>query len=170
MPKAPPLLPEEALERVLRHARLNGMWVLVVGSTFALLGASGGELLGVLAWLLVAGTGAMALHGATLLHQGEPRGTDWLVGGQLFCLTFILALCAWQLTHADLTPLRVAVTDDMRASLKQTGLTEDEFLLLSYRLTYGLVALGAILYPGGLALYFHRRRDAVTTALTAESE
>lgn len=170
MSKSPPLLPTEALERVLRHARLNGTWVLAMGGTFALIGATGGEYVGVMAWLLVAGTGAMALHGATLLHEGEPRGTDWLVGGQLFCLALILSLCAWQLTHVDLAPLRAAVTDDMRSSFKQTGLTEDEFLLLTYRLSYGILALVALLYPGGMALYYHRRRAAVTAALMSEPE
>jgi len=165
MTKTPPLLPDEALERVLRMARLNGTWVLVVGSFFALLGAAAGDVIGALAWLLVSGTGAIALHGGTLLQEGEPRGIRWLVGSQLFCLGFVLILCTWQLTHVDVTPLRAAVTTEMRASLAQTGLAEDEFLLLTYRLTYGLVAVGALLYPGGMALYYHRRRHAVRAAL-----
>lgn len=170
MSAKPPLLPSETLERVLGHARLNGAWVLIVGSTFGLIGAAGGEVLGALAWLLVAGTGAMALHGVTLLNHREPRGTNWLVGGQLFCMAFILALCGWQLTHVDLAPLRVAVTADMRTSLAQTGLTEEEFLLLSYRLTYAIVALIAILYPGSMALYYHRRREAVAAAVEGTSD
>ena len=36
--------------------------------------------------------------------------------------------------------------------------------------TDGLVALLALAYPGGLALYYHRRRAAVTAALNAESD
>ncbi len=84
--------------------------------------------------------------------------------------SLILSLCAWQLTHVDLAPLRAAVTDDMRSSFKQTGLTEDEFLLLTYRLSYGILALVALLYPGGMALYYHRRRAAVTAALMSEPE
>ncbi len=170
MTSPPPLRPEEALARVLRQARLHGTWMLVVGGSFALVGAAGGEQLGALAWLLIAGTGALALHGGALLGAGEARGLTWLVGGQLLCLGFLLALCAWQLTHVDLAPLHAAVTSELRTSLAQTGMTEDEFLLLSYRLTYGLVALLALAYPGGLALYYHRRRAAVTAALNAESD
>jgi len=170
MSSAPPLLPDETLARVLNRARLNGTWVMVMGSTFGLIGAAGGEVPSALAWLLVAGTGAMALHGATLLNEGESRGLNWLVGGQLFCMAFILALCAWQLTHVDLTPLRAAVTADIRASLKETGLTEEEFLLLSYRLTYGIAALIAILYPGTMALYYHRRRAAIDSAFEVASD
>ncbi len=168
MASSPPLLPDEALPRVLRHARLNGTWVLLVASTFALVGALGGEPIPVIAWLLVAGTGAMALHGAGLLAGGEVRGINWLVGGQLFCMAFLLALCAWQLTHVDLTPLRAAVTADIRESYTKAGLTEDEFLLMSYRLTFGFVALVALVYPGSMALYFHRRRHAVEAAVDSD--
>jgi hypothetical protein len=168
MAKAPPLLPDETLHRVLRRARANGTGVLTVGSIFALIAASGGEVIPVMAWLLVAGTGAMALHGATLLNGGEPRGLHWLVGGQLFCMAFILSLCAWQLVHVDLSPLRDSLTGDLRSSIRQMGLTENEFLLLSYRLTYGFIALVTLLYQGSMAWFYHRRRRAVALALEAE--
>ncbi|MBS0662034.1 MAG: hypothetical protein JSR48_02130 [Verrucomicrobia bacterium] len=168
MPTLPPLLPSETLERVVGQARLNGTWVMVIGSTFGLIGAAGGEVVGCLTWLLVAGTGAMALHGGSLLHDGETRGLNWLVGGQLFCMAFLLALCGWQLTHIDLAPLQAALTPDIRESLGQTGLSEREFLLLSYRVTYALIALVAVCYPGMMALYFHRRRAAIAAALDGE--
>lgn len=168
MSDLPPLLPHETLARVVGQARLNGTWVMVIGSTFGLIGAAGGEVFGCLTWLLVAGTGAMALHGGSLLHDGESRGLNWLVGGQAFCMAFLLALCGWQLTHVDLTPLRAALTPDLRASLDQTGLSEQEFLLLSYRVTYAFVALVAVGYPGTMALYYHRRRPAIAAALEAE--
>ena len=164
----PPLLPSETLERVLRRAQFDGTGVLAVGSFFALMGAAAGDVVGVMAWLLIAGTGAMALHGATLLREAEPRGVHWLVGGQVFCMTVILSLCAWQLTHADIEPLRAAVTSEMRSSIAQTGLTEEQFLLLTYRFTYGVIATGTLLYQGGMALYYRRRRRAVTAAVAAD--
>jgi hypothetical protein len=162
--KTPPLRSDETLERVLRHARSNGMGVLIVGSTFALLGATAKEIVPVMSWLLVAGTGAMTLHGASLLAHGRTRGLNWLVGSQLFCMAFILALCGWQLTHVDLSPLRAAMDAKMQESVKETGLSNDEFLLISYRLTYAFIALVTVLYQGGMALYYLRRRDAVFAA------
>ena len=168
MSKTPPLLADETLERVLRHGRANGAAVLVVGTVFALLGAAAGAVPPVMAWLLVAGTGAMALHGATLLKHGDARGLNWLISSQTVCLAFILSYCAWQLAHVDLSSLRAALTDDMRASVKETGLTEDEFLLLSYRLTYVLVAFMALIYQGTKAAYYLRRREAVIAALGSE--
>ncbi|MDB6126409.1 MAG: hypothetical protein JWM35_305 [Verrucomicrobia bacterium] len=168
MPALPPLLSAETLDRVVRHARINGMWVLVGSTTLALLSAAGGEVPKVAVWLLAAGTGAMALHGGALLNQGYSRGINWLVSAQLFCLAFILAYCGWQLRHADLAPLREAMTAEMRASVKQTGLTDEEFLLLSYRLTYALFAFIATLYLGCMTLYYQRRRSVVIAALTEE--
>ena len=168
MPAHPPLLSAETLDRVLRHARINGTWVLVIATMLAFLGALGGEKAKVLVWLLVAGTGAMTLHGGALLNQREPRGINWLVGAQVFCLTFILSYCAWQLTHVDLTELRAAMTKEMHASLEQTGLTDEEFLLLSYRLTYAFVSFVATLYLGSMAIYYSRRRAAVAAALIEE--
>lgn len=142
--------------------------MMIVASFFALLGATAGEVGSVLSWLLVAGTGALTLHGASLLWRGHERGLNWLVGGQLFCMAFILSLCAWQLSHMDLEPLRANVTDKMRESFKQTDLTEDGFLRLSYWMTYGFFAVFTILYQGGMALFYHRRRAAVTAALQAD--
>ena len=168
MPANPPLLSAETLDRVVRHARLNGMWVLVAATFLALLSAAGGEATKVVVWLLVAGTCAMALHGSGLLNQGYARGMNWLISAQLFCLACILAYCGWQLRHVDLTPLREAMTAEMRTSVKQTGLTDEEFLLLSYRLTYALVAFIATLYLGCMALYYQRRRNVVIAALTEE--
>jgi hypothetical protein len=166
----PPLLPDETLERVLRHARANGTGVMMVASMFALLGAVGGEVAHVLAWLLVAGTGAMALHGATLIRHGESRGVNWLISGQVICMLFILSLCGWQLTHIDLAPLREAMSSEIQNSVKQTGLTEDQFLLISYRLTYAIIALATILYQGSMAVYYARRREAVKQELSQPVE
>ena len=92
--KAPPLLPEETLIRVLRVARLDGLSVLVISGVFALVSALAGDGLGAVVGLLVAGAGAVELHGATLLEHGEPRGIDWLTGSQGFLLATIALYCA----------------------------------------------------------------------------
>lgn len=168
--KAPPLLPAETLERVLRHARLNGSWVLIVATFFGLLGAVNAEVKPMVGWLLIAGTGAMALHGFLLLNAGNPRGTGWLVGAEVSCMLLLLGICAWQLTHIDLGELRPLVTPELRESFRQLGMQEDEGLLASYYLSYAFLAVLALAYPGGLALYFHRRRAAVTAALDEKLE
>jgi hypothetical protein len=161
----PPLLPTETLRRVLRLARVDGLGVLVIAGFFALVSAAAGDYFGAVVGLLVAGAGAVELHGAALLRVGEPRGMSWLVGSQLYLMCAVIAYCGLRLWHVDLTPLRAAVTEEMKESLDLAGYTVDQFLTMVYKLTYTCVAVVTFFYQGGMALYYGRRRAAVTKAL-----
>ena len=70
----PPLLPEVILMRVLRLARFDGMGALMLGGMFALVAASARDFPFAAIGLLAAGAGAIELHGAALLKEGQPRG------------------------------------------------------------------------------------------------
>ena len=166
--KAPPLLPEETLRRVLRLAQIDGICVLAVPGFFALASASLGDVTGVAVGLLIAAAGAIELHGTDLLRAGEPRGAGWLVTSQLYLMVVVVAFCAWQLGHMDLTIWRKAMTAEVRASIAQTGMTEEQFLTKTYRFGYGLIAVTTFFYQGGMALYYYRRRDAVNRVLLPE--
>jgi hypothetical protein len=169
MSKLPPFLPEETLNRVLRIARLDGMSVLVIAGVFALMSALAGDHLGAIVGLLVAGAGAVELHGATLLHHGEPRGMSWLVGSQLFLLATIVGYCALRLVHPAFEPLHAAITPEMKTSLETAGWTEDEFVGLVYQATYAAVGTVTCAYQGGMAIFYWRRREAVKQALATET-
>ena len=167
----PPLLPEETLLRVLRLARGDGLAVLMLATFFALTAAAVGDITGAVAWLLLAGAGAGALHGVVLLRGEEARGLNWLVGSQLLFLLVVFAYCALRLTHYDPAPLRAALTNEMKATLSQANYNQEDFLLTVYRTTYGLMAGATLCYKGGLMLFFQRRRAAVTAAVeTAEAD
>lgn len=165
---APPLLPKEVLDRILRLARFDGLSVVAIAGSLALVSATLGDHLGAVVGLVVAGAGAVELHGASLLARGEPRGLPWLVRSQLLLLTAILCYCAWRLLRPDLAPLHHAVTPDMQEQLELIGWTVDQFIGLVYQLTYVCVAVVTALYQGGMALYYWRRRAAVAAALAAE--
>ena len=165
----PPLLPEAALHRVLRLARIDGLGVLWLATFFALTAAAVGDLPGAVAWLLVAGAGAIELHGVVLLRGTEKRGLGWLIASQLLFMGAVFAYCVFRLTHYDPTTLREALTQEMKATLTQANYDQEDFLLTVYRTTYGLMAGVALIYKGGLTVYFLRRQTAVTTAVeTAE--
>ena len=161
----PPLLPEVTLHRLLRLARMDGLGVLWVATFFALTAAAVGDLMGAIAWLLVAGAGAIELHGAVLLREAEKRGLNWLVASQLLFLGVVLAYCAFRLTHYDPTALREALTDEMKATLVQSNYDQEDFLLTVWRSTYGLMAGATLIYKGGLAIYVLRRQTAVAAAV-----
>ena len=166
--KPPPLLPEEIFQRVLRVARFDGLSVLVVAGLFALLAAAMGDYVGAIIGVLVAGAGAIELHGVTLLRHGAPRGMRWLIGSQFFLMLSVLAYCALRLAHPELAPMRAAVTDEMKAQLEVIGWSVEQFTGLVYRITYVAVAIATVIYQGGMAFYYQRRRGAVTSALAAE--
>jgi hypothetical protein len=165
MMKAPPPLPEEIFQRVLRLAQFDGLSIAVVGSVCAVLAASLGDRIGAGIGVLVAGAGAVELHGVSLLRHSDARGMTWLVNSQCLILLAMLSYCALRLAHPQLEPLRAAVTDEMKQQLELIGWSIDHFIGLVYRFTYFAVALATILYQGGMALYYFRRRGAVATAL-----
>ena len=149
---------------MLRLARVDGLGVLWVATFFALTSAAVGDIPGAVVWLLVAGAGAVELHGVVLLRQWEARGLNWLVGSQLLFMAVVFTYCGLRLTHYDPTALRAALTDDMKASLVQANYNQEDFLLAVWRMTYGVMAGVTLLYKGGLAFYYSRRRTAITTA------
>ncbi|MEO7413553.1 MAG: hypothetical protein ABIZ81_09355 [Opitutaceae bacterium] len=176
MTTTPPLLAHEIYVRVLRIARLDGMSVLGLAGFFALTAAGAGNVQGALVGVLIALAGALELHGASMLRQGDARGIDWLVRSQFYLLLMMLGYCGWRLTRIDLEPLRAAFQIALRSPMMQKswaanqemGMTEDQFLQQTYTLTYVLLAIATLIYQGGMALYYLRRRDPVTRALAEE--
>lgn len=164
----PPLLPEETLIRVYRVARVDGSGILIVAAFFACVAAVSGDFLGAIAGLLVAGCGAMELHGAGLMRQGEERSVTWLVGSQFFLLVSILAYCGVRLMSLEIPPIPEELQPMVEMSARQAGLSVDEYLRTVYRLGLWLVALVSLLYQGGMIQYYLRRRDAVYRALAGE--
>lgn len=167
--KAPPLLPEEILRRLLRVARFDGFGVLALPGLFALLSAGSGDRTGAFIGLLIAAAGAIELHGADLLRAGESRGLRWLVTSQFYLLAAIAAYCLWRLTHVDLTFVRRAIetgaTPQIREQIAAAGLTMDQYIAMTYHLGYRLLLLLTVGYQGTMIFYYLRRRAAVRRAL-----
>jgi hypothetical protein len=163
--RAPPLLPEETLYRVLRLARFNGLSVLVIAGFFSLVSAASHDVPGAIVGVLVAGAGALELHGVSLLRNGYARGTTWLVWSQLYLLAVVLIYVGMRLSHVDIEPLRQAITEEMRESISVAGLSEEQFLRMIYTTSSVVFAVVTFFYQGGMALYYQRRRAAITAAL-----
>lgn len=163
--KAPPLLPAQILQRVLRLARFDGWSVTVVASVCAVLAASLGDRVGAGIGVLIAGAGAIELHGVSVLQQREPRGMTWLINSQCLIMLSMLGYCALRLADPQLAPLRATVTAEMKQQLEVIGWSVDQFIGLVYRITYLAVSAATVLYQGGMAIYYYRRSAAVATAL-----
>ena len=165
--KAPPLLPDETLHRVLRVANFNGLSVLALSGMLTLAIASTGDYHGAAFALLIAASGAIELHGAGLLRAGDVRGSRWLIASQPYLLVVMVGYCAIRLVNYDPALLRGAMTQEMKATLTQAGYEEERFLRMMYVTTYAVLAIGTIVYQGLLTAYYVRRRHAISAALDA---
>jgi hypothetical protein len=164
----PPLLPEETLVRVLRLARFDGTGVLVLGSIFALMAASAGEVRFAIIGVLAAGAGAVELHGAALLRQGEPRGMNWLIASQPFLLTVILAYCALRLWLMEIPPVPEAFQGVFAMNAQQWGMSVPQFQRTLNAITATAVAAASFGLQGGMMIYYVKRREPVEKALSSD--
>jgi len=174
--KKPPPLPSEVLRRLLRVARFDGISVLGFAGACALVSASVRDVTGAVVGLIVAGAGAIELHGATLLRMGSFRGMRWLVSSQAYLMSAILGYVALKLQHPDLALMRRFMAhysaaagqdavDQFNAQLQEQGLTMDQALLGFLTFVYLALAAATLLYQGGMIFYYMRRRDSVAAAL-----
>jgi len=164
-PLKPPLLPVETLRRVLRVARMNGASVLAISGVFALVSAGARDLSGAVVGLMVAASGAVELHGAALLRNGRENGMRWLVSSQVLLAAVVLAYVAIRIRNPDISTYRAVLTDEQRTVIRQTGMSEDAFLVATYRFVNWAIAGATLAYQGAMTLYYTRRRAPVTAAL-----
>jgi hypothetical protein len=167
----PPKLVSEILRSVLLVARFDGVSGLVLAVFFALVSAASGDVSGAAFGLLIAAAGAIELHGMALLRAIDRRGMTWLIGSQLYLMTVVLGYVAYRMSNSDSDPLvkmvKSAVATD-GVELQQAGLDPAKVMAdfpAQLRLLYLAVAALTIIYQGGMAIYYLRRRAAVAAAL-----
>ncbi len=164
----PPLLPSEALARVIRLAKFDGYSVLVLGGLFALSSAAVRHFPLTTIGLLAAGAGAVELHGVALLRRGAPRGMAWLIASQPLLIVVLLAYAALRLWWLEIGPLPDAVRVMFVVHAERLQVSTEDFVAGINRVMAVAVALIALIFQGGMLIYYLRRRKAVARAL-AES-
>jgi hypothetical protein len=149
-------------------ARFDGLSVLLVAGSFALLSAYSRDITGAAIGLLVAAAGAIELHGVALLRSGR-NGMRWLVSSQLYLMGVMLAYVAFRVAKPDVAWLLPYLTGEaaepFEQAAQQAGMTVEQLLAASLRMIYFCVAALTVLYQGGMALYYLKRRNAVEVAL-----
>ena len=156
----------------MRLAMLDGRVVLVIAATFGLMAAGSREAVSAIIGMLAAGAGAMELHGATKLREGDPQGVSWLVRSQLALLLVIVTYCVLRLTHFDESLAQMVITPQVEQTFVDSGLSTDDIVPMLRKIYYGtyvIVGLVTVFYQGGMARYYHRRRGAVARDLGVET-
>lgn len=162
----PPPLPSEILTRVIRIAALDGRIVLWSSGVFALLSATGHSALGAIIGLAAAGTGAIEVHGASMLAQTDARGINWAIRAQLLLLLTILFYCGACIVNFD--PALIRDQPRFKVFLTQNGLSADQGIELmrdAWVIGYIIVAVVSVIYQGGLAIYYARNRRIIVQAM-----
>ena len=160
----------------MRVAKAEGWSILIIASMGAFVAASGGSFIPAIAACLVAGAGAMEIHGVQRLARGEAGAVNWLVGAQLLLMGVILAYALWRLTNFDEAAMRALrqwaiefyAKRDARIADVYRGVSESDFVLFArgfYTLAYCAVGIATCVFQGLMARYYHRRRAAVAQAL-----
>jgi hypothetical protein len=164
----PPKLVSEVQRRVLRVARFDGISVLCLAGFFALVSAGSGDVSGAAFGLLIAAAGAIELHGMGLLRSADRRGMSWLIGSQLYLMSVVLGYVGYRLANPDSDPILRAAKSALTDEIRQAGMDPAQFMAefpRELRLLYFAVAALTILYQGGMAIYYMRRRAAVEAAI-----
>jgi hypothetical protein len=174
-----PRLPEDILLRVKRFARLNGWSVVIVAGLGTLVAFALGDPIGISVGLLVTLGGALEVHGYRLLQRRDAGGMRWLTRSQLVVLATIWSYGLSRLLSFDAGYVQDQVIPDARTTLAARGIDLDSMLAeagldsanivswvrLFFLVLYGSVLLTALVYQGGLFLYYRWRTAAVEEAL-----
>ncbi len=125
--------------------------------------------------------GVMEIMGYRRLRQRDPDGMGLLVKSQLVVLAAVWAWAVPSLVSFDPGYLQDQVIPDVRQTMADAGVNMDAVLgqvglsvkqivplvHLFFVVLYVSIMLVTLVYQGGMAIYYHRRRDAVETALRA---
>jgi hypothetical protein len=89
------------------------------------------------------------------------------VTSQLFLLIVVLIYCQYALTHINLPFWRVFLAP-AATEIRERGETVDSMARQMNTLSFMLVAIMTVVYQGGMAVYYVRRRRAVVQAIATE--
>lgn len=168
----PPPLPQATLLRVVRFATTHGRMIMILSGIFAILAALGREAVPAVTALLAVGCGACERHGADLLRHGRRDGVPWMVAGELILLAVVCGYAGWQMTHFNydlfLRNLPGWYLEMLEAESARSGVTREDWpdlFRLFNALSYGILIVLTVIYQGGVAWWYHRKRGPITRAL-----
>lgn len=180
MPAKPPPIPEIALARVTKVAKIDGTLIMLFAGAGAFMAAMAGEYVATAAALLAAGTGAMEIHGSHQLDRDDAGGVIWAMRAQLLLLLVIFSYAVYQMTHFDAEFWRQQLPQfrEMCGNIygpNHPALKLDDGRLLALlkfckTISYAAVAITTCVFQGLMARYYNKNRAPVEQALDYQDE
>jgi hypothetical protein len=155
----------EPLKRAARRGRANGLGYVVFGGLSLLLSISSNpDWIGLLVGGFLIGAGLVERSQAARLGQGDPAAPARMAQAELALLGSILIGSVIKLVFPSSasSELRTATGD-----LPGLGLDVADLIDSVTRLVYAVVMAVSILYQGGMARYFLKRRNDVAIYLAS---
>src|SRR3990172_1140324 len=166
--KPDPATAEQTRQRVLKISRVNGRCVAIVAAICTLVALLLGDWVSAGVSLFVTAGGLLELRGHRQLARGDVAGMRWLVRSQLWELGVICAYAVARLASFDEGLIRELAPPEIQDALKELGTSLEEILPMvrvAFFALYLVLIVATIMYQGGLALYYSRRRGIVARAL-----
>ena len=154
----------EPLKRAARLGSANGLGYAVFGGLSILLSISSSpDWTGLLIGAVLIGAGLVERSQAARLGQGDPVAATRMAQAELALLGAILVGCAIKLVFPSSASTELREVGD----LSGLGLDMGDLIGSLTRLVYSVVMVVSILYQGGMARYFLRRRSDVAIYLAS---
>ena len=172
MPPAKSSPAEKTFTRILTLSGLNGWSVTIIASLAGLLALFMGDLVGLSVGVLCVVSGLMELKGRRLLKKRDAWGMNWLVRAELLLLAVLSCYAVRGLVSFDAATAMGNLTPEMQTALHEIGIDPKEILPLVrivFFATYGTVLLVAVLYQGGMVLYYRRKTNDVINLLYVQA-
>lgn len=144
------------LARAAGVARKNGTSYVVFGVLTALF-ALGGEPADIALAAVLVAVGLAARSGAKRLIAADPKSPQFLALGEIALLLAVIAYCVARMTVMRSTGAELAGL----VGTTSIDIDIEELIDTTTNIVYPLIMLIAVLYQGGLAMYFRARRSAV---------
>ncbi|HLP10132.1 MAG TPA: hypothetical protein VK178_18360 [Opitutaceae bacterium] len=162
--------PAQRLQRLLAVARFDAISLVVVAAPAALIALTLREWFAASVGAAVSFCGWLEWTGARRLARSQPSGALRLVAAQLLCLAAILLYArhlAGQVRADHILQLLPSFTREQLFLIFPDAGSADAFLLFVQRLMVAAIALVAVIYQGGMALYYLRSRRFIRALLAA---
>jgi hypothetical protein len=157
------------IQRALVISRTNGWSVAGFAGVCALVVILFGDVFGFLVGLAVSLSGVMELKGSRLLRGLDKKAIGWLVGSQVYLIIVLWIYALFNLVTFNSTDPWARFSPgfkDLILSINPDVYLVEALLKVTYLATYITLILVALIYQGGLCLYYLSRKKY----LYAESE
>lgn len=150
------------IARAAALARRNGLGLLIFGVLSVLLSLSDIDLVGFGIGAILIATGLVELRTSRRLARADPAAPKILARSELVLMAGILVFCVLKLTVQGESGGELAARLGNRSSL---GINVQALTRKVNTLVYGTIIAVTLIYQGGLARYYLRRRSMIESYL-----